>query len=65
MNPDDPLAAFKTLAIYGAGGFARVHLRKGKRIIEHIGPRLSKASLQAELDAGNAYIFIPDEDGAI
>jgi SET domain-containing protein len=66
MNPaDHPLVAFKTSAIHGTGGFARVSLRKGQRLIEYIGPRLSKADMQVELDAGNAYVFILEEDDAI
>ena len=62
---DHPLVAFKTSVIHGKGGFARAHLRKGKRIIEYIGPRLAQADLQANVDAGNAYMFILDADGAI
>ena len=66
MNPaDHPLVALKTSAIHGTGGFARVNLPKGKRIIEYVGPKLSKADLQEELDAGSAYIFILAEDDAI
>lgn len=66
MNPaDHPLVAFKTSAIHGTGGFARVNLRKGQRIIEYIGPRLAQADLQENVDAGNPYIFILDADGAI
>ena len=66
MNLDDhPLVVFKTSAIHGTGGFARVHLTKGQRIIEYIGPRLAQADLQEQVDAGNAYIFILDADGAI
>ena len=63
MNPyDHPLVAFKKSAIHGTGGFARVNLRKGKRIIEYIGPKLCKADSQVELDADNVYVFILDED---
>ena len=61
-QPDHPLVAFKKSPIHGTGGFARVDLRRGKRIIEYVGPRLSKAEGQAELDQGNAYIFTLDED---
>ena len=63
MNPVDyPLVAFKKSTIHGTGGFARVNLRKGKRIIEYVGPKLCKADSQVEMDAGNAYIFILDEE---
>ena len=59
---DHPLVVVKKSKIHGTGGFARVDLRRSKRIIEYVGPLLSKAKSQAELDAGNAYIFILDED---
>ena len=66
MNPDEhPLAAFKTSAIHGTGGFARVDLQEGQRIIEYVGPRLAPADLQTAIDAGNAYLFILDADDAI
>ena len=66
MNPDDhPLVAFQVSPIHGTGGFARVNLRKGKRIIEYVGPRLSKAQGQVELDHHNVYIFMLDEDSDI
>jgi len=64
MNPDDPLAAFKTSAIHGTGGFARLNLRKGQRIIERIGPRLAEVDLPAKQDVGNASIFLLDATGA-
>ena len=66
---DHPLVDIKQSPIHGTGGFARVNLRRGKRIIEYVGPRLSKAVGQAELDKGNAYIFTLDErydiDGSV
>jgi SET domain-containing protein len=62
---DHPLVAFKTSPIDGTGGFARVDLRRGKRIIEYIGPRLSTAEGQIELDQHNAYIFTLDEVSVI
>ena len=66
MNPADHLlVAFKKSAIHGTGGFARVNLQKGQRLIEYIGPKLSKTDFQVELYAGNAHIFILDEDEAI
>ena len=66
---DHPLVTFKKSPIHGTGGFARVDLRRGKRIIEYVGHRLTKAEGQVELDKGNAYIFIRDElidvDGSV
>ena len=66
MNPHDhPLVMFKTSAIHGTGGFARVNLQQGQRVIEYIGPRLTQARLQEAIDASNAYLFILDADDAI
>ncbi len=62
---DHPLVLFNASPIDGTGGFARVNLRKGKRIIEYIGPKLSKARGQDELDRDNAYIFTLDKDSVI
>jgi SET domain-containing protein len=39
--------------------------RKGQRIIEYIGPKLSKAKGLAELEKGNASLFALDEDDDI
>lgn len=59
---DHPLVVFKKSPIHGTGGFARVDIRRGKRIIEYIGPKISKAAAQAELEKQNTYIFTLDED---
>jgi len=53
---------FKPSRIHGIGGFAWVDLRKGQRIIEYIGPKISKAEGLDELEQDNAYIFSLDED---
>ena len=57
-----PLVIFQPSRIHGIGGFAWVDLRKGQRIIEYIGPKISKAKALAERERGNAYIFTLDED---
>ncbi len=62
---DHPLVTFKQSPIHGRGGFARVDLRHGTRIVEYVGPKLSKAEAQTELDRCNAYIFTLDDDEAI
>jgi SET domain-containing protein len=54
---DHPLIVFKPSAIHGMGGFARRDIRRGKRIVEYVGIKLSKTKAQAELDKQNAYIF--------
>lgn len=53
---------FKPSRIHGIGGFAWVDLRRGQRIIEYMGPKISKAKGLAELERDNAYIFTLDED---
>lgn len=59
---DHPLVVFKPSPIHGTGGFARVNIRRGKRIIEYVGVKLSKAAAQAELEKQNTYIFTLDDD---
>ena len=56
-----PLVATKRSPIHGTGGFARVDLRRRKRIIEYIGLILSKTDGQVELDQNNTYIFTLDD----
>lgn len=64
-----PLVVFKRSLIHGTGGFARVDMRRGKRIIEYVGPRLSKAQSQIERNQNNSYIFHFDDshdiDGSV
>ena len=59
---DHPLVVFKKSPIHGIGGFARVDIRAGKRIIEYIGPRISKDAAQAELEKQNTYLFTLDDN---
>jgi len=66
---DHPRVEFKKSRIHGKGGFARVDLRRGKRIIEYVGPKLTKAEAEAELKKQNPFIFILDDvydiDGSV
>ena len=57
---DHPLIVFKTSEIHGRGGFARIDLRRGKCLIEYVGPRLSKAEAKTELHRQNVYLFALD-----
>ena len=59
---DHPLVVFNKSPIHGTGAFARVDIRRGKRIIEYIGRKLSKAAAQAELEKQNTYIFTLDDE---
>ena len=60
-----PLVSFRKSKIQGTGGFAKVDIRRGKRIVEYDGPRISQEEAQALIEQGNAYIFILDDEAAI
>jgi hypothetical protein len=62
---DHPLVIFQPSRIHRLGGFAWVDLRKGQRIIEYIGPKISKAKALNERERGNVYIFSLDGDYVI
>jgi SET domain-containing protein len=66
---DHHLVVFKKSKIHGTGGFARVDIRRGKRIIEYVGPKLTKDEAEAELQKFNYYIFTLDDqydiDGSV
>jgi SET domain-containing protein len=62
LSSDHPLVVFKKSKIHGTGGFARADIRRGIRIIEYVGPKLTKAKAQAELAKQNYYIFTLDDD---
>src|SRR5499427_219279 len=46
-----------TSRIAGKGLFAAQEIKKGTRIIQYIGQRISKAETAERLDQGNQYIF--------
>ena len=60
-----PLVSFRQSKIQGIGGFAKVDIRRGKRIVEYDGPRVSQEEAQALIDQGNAYIFTLNDEIAI
>lgn len=62
LQNDHPLVVFKKSKIHGTGGFARVDIQRGIRIIEYVGPKLSKADSQAQLEQQNHYIFTLNDD---
>ena len=59
---DHPLINFKKSSIHGWGGFARTDIRKGKRIIEYIGPKLTKEEADQALEDQNCYVFTVTEE---
>ena len=59
---DHPLVKFKKSPIHGWGGFARTDIRKGKRIIEYVGRRISKKEAEQELIDQNCYVFTVNDE---
>lgn len=59
---DHPLVHFKKSPIHGWGGFARTEIKKGKRIIEYIGKKITKEQSEKELEDQNAYVFTVTDD---
>ena len=48
---------FQQSPIHGTGGFARRNIPGGTRIIEYVGPKISKAESMARCEENNQYIF--------
>ncbi|MCS1408513.1 MAG: hypothetical protein M2R45_01689 [Verrucomicrobia subdivision 3 bacterium] len=59
---DHPLAIFKKSPIHGWGGFARTDIRKGKRIIEYVGEKLTKEEAEKALEDQNCYVFTLNDE---
>lgn len=52
---------FRQSAIDRLGGFARVDIPAGTRVIEYVGERISKAEALRRCEANNEYIFTLDD----
>jgi len=62
MNvPATDLLAFRPSSIHGMGGFARMNLQRGTRVVEYIGQKITKAESLLRCEAGNAFIFALDD----
>lgn len=48
--------------IHGMGGFARVDIPAGARVIEYVGRKVTKAESLALCEANNQYIFALDDE---
>jgi SET domain-containing protein len=48
---------FKASPIHGLGGFAKLHLPKGTRILEYVGEKIAKQESLRRCEANNVYIF--------
>ena len=53
---------FNESLIHGMGGFAKIAIPKGSRVIEYVGRRISKQESLQRCEAGNEYIFSLDEE---
>ncbi len=59
---ETPRVLFKPSPIHGTGGFARVDLPAGTRVIEYVGRLISKGESLERCREGNEYIFRLDEE---
>jgi hypothetical protein len=63
------MVIFKESAIDGFGGFAKLDLMKGARILEYLGEKIDKQESARRCEANNVYIFALNEqqdiDGAV
>jgi hypothetical protein len=55
--PETELLLFKASPIHGTGAFAKVAIRKGTRVLEYVGERISKAESLRRCEGHNEYIF--------
>ena len=55
---DHPLVEIKKSGIHGYGGYARTKISKKKRIIEYVGPQITKKQATEALEKSlNEYVF--------
>jgi len=52
---------FKESPIHGWGGFARIEIPAGTRIIEYVGERIDKCESARRCELNNSYIFTVDD----
>jgi hypothetical protein len=53
---------FQSSRIHGTGGFARVDIPSGTRVIEYVGEMISKQESLARCERSNEYIFAIDDE---
>ena len=56
------LVVFKPSPIDGQGGFAKVDIPRGQRIIEYVGEKIDKQESQRRCEANNQYIFTLNDE---
>jgi SET domain-containing protein len=60
--PESELVTFKDSPIHGTGAFAKAAIRKGTRIIEYVGERISKGESLRRCEQNNAGIFAVSQE---
>lgn len=55
------LVAIRPSPIHGLGGFARINIPTGTRVLEYIGEKISKQESLRRCQANNEFIFSLDE----
>jgi len=55
------LVCFRQSAIHGIGGFAKVDIAAGTRVIEYVGEIITKAESLRRCESANEYIFSLDD----
>lgn len=61
MSASGDLVEFKPSPIHGMGGFARVELPSGTRVLEYVGERIDKRESLGRCMRGESFIFHLDE----
>ena len=56
------LILFKDSPIHGTGGFAKTPIRKGTRIVEYLGERISKGESLRRCERNNGFIFTLNDE---
>jgi SET domain-containing protein len=59
---EQPFVEFRPSDIHGMGGYARVAIPAGTRVIEYIGERIDKAEAARRCEAENYFIFTLDDE---
>jgi uncharacterized protein len=54
--------SFRRSRIHGTGGFARVNIPAGTRLIEYVGEKITKVESLRRCEANNEYIFTIDDE---
>ncbi|MGA2864326.1 MAG: SET domain-containing protein-lysine N-methyltransferase [Verrucomicrobiota bacterium] len=59
---ETPGVVFKRSSIHGTGGFARLSISNGARVIEYLGERIDKRESLRRCAADNRYIFTLNQE---